>query len=677
MPEPYGESVLALYRALTPYQRRLRWSSFWAAVTSGAAAGGFVSGVLLVTEAPTTVIRIVTAAVTIAGSVSAAGTWCRRWPYSRVAHAIEQAGGRFDNLVITAESVASGRTPPPHSAIWHALVGHAITRLERHSAVRLVPLMRDGMTAGGIVLALVLLLAALPARAPLRAADGQPGDSTRPIAAGDLEVLVTPPAYTRRAEERRINPLHMSVLEGSRVRLRTPRASGRVWLMEPFGSLRSFESNADEWQHEFVAATTRALLVRFADTTPPIDHMIQVTVDPDEPPQVILRRPARDLVFPAPTSRVPIEIEARDDVALESLDLRYTRMSGSGEGFTFAEGRLPLRVTRDAADRVWTARATIPLADLGLQEGDTLVYRATATDRKPGMTAKSSESYLIEIGPLSGTASTGFALPEDRERQAISQQMLIIKTERLLAERPGLMQDAVVERARLLAVEQRMVRAEFVFMTGGEVQDEEEEAAQAHDLAEGRQENQGQAELMAAIREMSRAESQLTAANVAQALVFERAALRALQRAFDRRRYLLRALPERARIDATRRLSGDRTTARSTAALPSSIVEDEIVARGRRAMRALADRSEAPGTDTTLAALVMAVDPRSERLQAVALRLVAAKSSVERNAARLVAERQLAALVAGRLKPTPPSRISANPFQGRVAEWWPGTKGRQ
>ena len=148
-------------------------------------------------------------------------------------------------------------------------------------------------------------------------------------------------------------------------------------------------------------------------------------------------------------------------------------------------------------------------------------------------------------------ATAGFALPEERDRQAISQQMVIVKTERLHKDRATLAADAALEQARLLAIEQRMVKAEFVFMTGGEVEDEVAEAEAGHELAEGRGENQSQVDLLAAMREMSRAEARLNAGDTAQALVFERAALRALQRAFDRRRYLLRTLPERARIDTS------------------------------------------------------------------------------------------------------------------------------
>jgi hypothetical protein len=144
----------------------------------------------------------------------------------------------------------------------------------------------------------------------------------------------------------------------------------------------------------------------------------------------------------------------------------------------------------------------------------------------------------------------------------------------------------------LLAVEQRMLRAEFIFMTGGEVVDEVEEAEHSDDLAQGRLENQGQIELLNAMREMSRAETRLNGADTAQALVFERAALAALQKAFDRRRYFLRTLPERARIDQTRRFSGDVSAARPRRPDAASPASDPTAVVLRDALKSLATAIE-------------------------------------------------------------------------------------
>ena len=59
------------------------------------------------------------------------------------------------------------------------------------------------------------------------------------------------------------------------------------------------------------------------------------------------------------------------------------------------------------------------------------------------------------------------------------------------------------EQTSAIAAEQRAVRANFVFLMGGHVEDEEEEAEQSHEIQEGRLEN-------TARREISRAVSHMT-----------------------------------------------------------------------------------------------------------------------------------------------------------------------
>src|SRR5204863_2272280 len=200
---------------------------------------------------------------------------------------------------------------------------------------------------------------------------------------------------------------------------------------------------------------------------------------------------------------------------------------------------IPLTVTR-TNPRDWSGTASRTLADLGLKDGDMLVYRAVASDARPGDGSASSDAFFIEISRLGVAAGDAFTLPEQETRYALSQQMLIVKTARL-ANRPVAMPaEELADTALNLAVEQRMIRAEFVFMLGGEVQDEEVEAEQSTELQEGRLLNRGQRDLRAATIAMSQAEKLLTGTNTAEALVAERAALTALQRAFARDRYILR-----------------------------------------------------------------------------------------------------------------------------------------
>jgi hypothetical protein len=106
-----------------------------------------------------------------------------------------------------------------------------------------------------------------------------------------------------------------------------------------------------------------------------------------------------------------------------------------------------------------------------------------------------------------------------------------------------------------------MIRAEFVFMLGGEVEDEDVEAEQSSELQSGRLHNRGQRDLRAATVAMSQAEKFLTGASTRDALTAERAAVSALQRAFARDRYILRALGSRTELDMKRRLTGSVTEA--------------------------------------------------------------------------------------------------------------------
>ena len=104
--------------------------------------------------------------------------------------------------------------------------------------------------------------------------------------------------------------------------------------------------------------------------------------------------------------------------------------------------------------------------------------------------------------------------------------MVIQKTQQLIAKRSTVAADAFAAEAQEIAVEQRKVRAEFVFMLGGELADaadpaanlndlnEEAEAEGEGDLAAGRNANAGHVALLRAIRAMSRASTALTVAKV-------------------------------------------------------------------------------------------------------------------------------------------------------------------
>ena len=382
-----------------------------------------------------------------------------------------------------------------------------------------------------------------------------------PVARGALEwtAVTTPPPYAHRPAARVRQPSRLDVLAGTRVDVEFRNwpdgARARLGQAETpttGASLRSVQ----------VTPTASDVLLVYGQQQQVLASITMVVV-PDAAPTVRITAPAADLRRDTATGTIPIRIAAQDDLGLRDLRLRFTRVSGSGESFTFEDGEWPVQVRR-TSERQWTGVHHIDLAALGLGPGDSLVYHAVAHDARLGAEgAAESERFLIEITRPGAVAAGDFSLPEPEEKFALSQRMVIQLTERLLERRPRMSDEAFGEEAQALAMAQRRVRAEFVFMLGGEVQDEVEEAAHAHEVEEGRQANQGKGDLTEAVRQMSQAETRLTAHAVREALPYEYRALAALQSAFGKARYFMRTLPAAVQVDATRRLQGDRTRAAS------------------------------------------------------------------------------------------------------------------
>jgi hypothetical protein len=177
-------------------------------------------------------------------------------------------------------------------------------------------------------------------------------------------------------------------------------------------------------------------------------------------------------------------------------------------------------------------------------------------------------------------------------------------TERLLERRPRISAEQFRDEAQALALAQRRVRAEFVFMLGGEVEDEFEEAAHAHEVEAGRLDNRGQGDLTDAVRQMSQAETRLTAADVREALAHQYKALQSLQAAFGKARYFMRTLPAPLQIDPARRLQGDRTRAGS-----SQWIRPPLPETRRPAALEVLRRLDAPGSSVaSLLPALLALD---------------------------------------------------------------------
>ena len=496
----------------------------------------------------TSILVAVVTAVVAAGAV--VGVRRRHWTTAAAARDIERVK-TCRNLVITAEEL--GRHPERASAWVVERVAADAYREAKDVRVGQAIGAAKALLACGVALLIGIAAVVLSRHQSAAETVGELARSTVNTILGRTDgritVAIRPPAYSKIAATRVVDPERLEVLEGSRLLFSGATGAALRFGDRTFGTLQAGVAT------EVVARESGYFAIDAPDAADG-RRLIALSVRRDSAPAVKIEQPAKDLLFPTADRTIPLKITAADDLALASLELRYVTVSGAGESFAFKEGTLPLRLSRGSA-REWRADADMALASLKLQPGESLVYRAVARDARPGDGGiGTSDTFFVEIAGPGQIALEGVEMPPQEERYALSQQMIVLKIERLRARQASMPRDALAEETALLAAEQRTVRANFVFLLGGHVEDEEVEAEQSHEIAEGRLQNTARRDINRAIGDMTRAEQGLVAADTSAALPPARAAVESLQRAFGRARYLLRTLPVRSRIDPSRRLTG-------------------------------------------------------------------------------------------------------------------------
>ncbi len=504
------------------------------------------------------------AAVAAAGAV--AGWRSPRRP-DALAAAIEARTPAARNLFVTAAELLT-RAQPIRADVRDVVLRDAADAARQVDVAGLFPGRRAALTLLMIAVAwvgAVLVNGNWVARAREIARESAGAPSI-----GRIVVTVTPPAYAGRPSQTFTDPDRVDALAGSAIHVDVRASADHVDLIG-VGERHALVRGADDaFRGDMTAAADGFLALQpFGSAEAAgVRRVISLAVTPDHAPTARIIAPGKDLFLTAATSTLPVKIEAGDDIGLASLQLMYTKVTGSGENFEFKEGAFTIQITRENP-RAWTAAASIPLASLSLVPGDVLVYRAVVGDARPGSVPVESDAFVIEIRRPGESVAEGFAIDEEKDKYALSQQMIIIKTERLIAKKSTMAAEAFGDEAQTIAAEQRKVRAEFVFMMGGEFKDaaasatgdidETEEAANEAELLAGRMQNNGRLDIILATRRMSGAAQMLTNIDPVQALPHEKAALVALLRAFTRSRYILRVLTPRERIDDARRLSGKMT----------------------------------------------------------------------------------------------------------------------
>lgn len=525
-----------------------------------------------------------------------------------IAREIERAAGRRGNALVTFCEHLEGATTMTS-------LPYMIARLSAQARGELAAIderlvapqdaARRGVAALAFMLLVVLGLRALAPVAFAREAqrllwpvrDEVAASGSEPISTGaeatnlaatidELLVRVVPPAYAGLATEEAPGDGPVRALNGSRIEVvlhaRGSVASASLSFNGAPAAVRSLGEN--RFVGAFAATANGAFEARILadEENAPAPVVRAVEVYADAQPEARITEPGGDqLLRSVPAEPIGVRFLARDDLGLASVTLKYIRSRGEGDAAKFTNGEIALGNTERASAREWRGFASLDLARLGLQAGDTLVFWIEARDRNPAANNPGrSASLAIAIrAPEAARLNLSDLLPNEIGRFLLSQRQIIINTEKLHGERARLAPDEALRRASNIAADQREFKNSFNDYIKIEGAGEEGAGTSTNDASIEEQVRAAEAERTAshfhgipeppvgtpaavremvyAIRAMWDAEDALSIADTAKALGHEREALARLKRAQTAARYIPPIVAQSKPVDLKRRYAGE------------------------------------------------------------------------------------------------------------------------
>ena len=501
-----------------------------------------------------------------------------------------------------------------------------------------------GLARLGVALALLLLALWLPA--PSRPASVPPNAAS--LATLAVTASLTPPPYTGCPTVPLVLPL-VQGLRHSLVQLQVRTTAQRLSWAENGRAPQLLMVEGGQATLAFPLEESGSLRLAVEGDGPVV--VLQLEAQTDAPPRVTLLAPAADSKVQHAPGRLVLRASAEDDVRVAALGFRWTLAQGQGEGRRFGNGVVAGHLTKEGR----RAEATDQLqpAALGMRAGDTLVVWAEASDDNPldGPGQGRSEARLLtweEALVDVSTPGAGARLPppaaEPTERELLAQTQGLLHASAHGAARRA--------RSAELAEVQRHIRESFGFFlqqeskTGLELDVDEAEVAESGQAS-------GRRLLAKAVSEMWTAEAELALGRPAAALAPERAAVKALDAAFQSQRLALPPpRPPDKPVDEGRRLSGAQAGLRpapEAVLVPSPPEAPRVEALARRLLLSSEQplsAEEARGLADALWAL-----PAASGLPAA--KLAAPLYAAEDEASRRESARAAAVVLSRWLRPSP------------------------
>lgn len=279
-----------------------------------------------------------------------------------------------------------------------------------------------------------------------------------PAALVEVELAVSPPAYSKLEKQSHAALRDLRVLEGSEIALRlSTRFASSANLLLGQRDLPLLHEQLDRFSLKFPATRSDDYRLRLGDAQGRLQFTAsyQLQTYPDTAPVVEILEPTNDAVL-APDQRISARVYAADDFGLARASL-HLKLSGKPE-VTFS---LPL----DGADAPPEADlvSEVDLSELDAADGELLTLFAQVTDNKtPEAQTTRSDLVFVEIRtPVPPVEQEGMPMPQ----QEIDFRTIIDEQKRLLRE--TYRTDALTEAERDVRIEEIATSLEAV---AGEIQ---------------------------------------------------------------------------------------------------------------------------------------------------------------------------------------------------------------
>ena len=449
--------------------------------------GRYAAAVLLPTLAAGVLLAVLAhawpalALAAAAVSVVAIAVW-RLWPLRQLGPAA--VARRLDRQFAELEDSAGLLLQDP--AGLHLLgqlqqerVAQQLARLTATGSALLPFSFRKSFSITGLLLSRAALIAFLPratrAVVPASVAVHFSPDPARKVAAlgpariTKVNLLVTPPAYTRRAA---FVPAQASF--SARVRWvvtvnRVEKAAPTLEIGKETLRLRPVAGQPKAFFAEQTLAASALYRLRYAGQ---VSDDYAVEVRPDQAPVVRIQTPKPYTLIAAVGTRPEVAVRAtlRDDYGLSHAEMVITVAQGQGEAVKFHEVRRDLSGGLGGQPAQGTLSQLLSLPKLGMTYGDELYFYIQARDTH-GQRAR-SDTYLVQ---WQDTAAATSALDMGMGVNTApayfrSERQIIIDTEKLMAEQGKLTAAEFTNRANALGFDQQSLRLRYGKFLGEEAE---------------------------------------------------------------------------------------------------------------------------------------------------------------------------------------------------------------